>query len=55
MGKGTSAMRWHKVLTVYLASAPIPPIAVGALRVEYENLSYWVAQLTDYHSCRWQN
>lgn len=51
MGKGvnvrwvTGAKRWHKVLAGYLASAPIPPIAVGALHVEYENPAFWLAQL----------
>jgi hypothetical protein len=29
----------------YLVSAPIPPIAIGVLRVEYENIGFWLAQL----------
>ena len=36
---------WSKVLLGYLVTAPIPPIAVGALHVEYENISFWLAQL----------
>jgi len=38
-------MGWHKALVGYLISAPIPPLAVGALRIEYENLSFWLASL----------
>lgn len=37
--------RWHKVLLGYLLFAPIPPLVVGALRVEYENLSFWLANV----------
>ena len=37
--------RWHKSLVGYLISAPVPPLAAGALRVEYENPSFWLASL----------
>ena len=37
--------RWHKAVVGYLISAPIPPIAVGALRIEYENPSFWLASV----------
>lgn len=38
-------MKWHKALLAYLVTAPIPPLAVGALRIEYENSSFWLAHL----------
>ncbi len=37
--------RWQKALVSYLISAPIPPMAVGALRIEYESPSFWLASL----------